>query len=72
MGLDDGSRPRRPARSSTGSPRPTTASASSTSGRREEQFEQFAQEQIGPYCAQAGIPGPPEMRFTDVHNYLGG
>ena len=37
-----------------------------------EQFEKFAQEEIGPYTQQAGIEVPPEMRFTDVHNYLEG
>ena len=34
-----------------------------------EQFEQFAQEQIGPYSAQVGVPGPPETTFRDVHNH---
>jgi hypothetical protein len=35
-----------------------------------EQFEQFAQEQIGPYAAEAGIPGPPEISYLEVHNHL--
>ena len=35
-----------------------------------EVFDKFAQEQIGPYTAQAGITGPPEMTYRDVHNYL--
>jgi hypothetical protein len=35
-----------------------------------EQFEQFAQEQIGPYSQQAGIPNPPSVTFTEVHNHL--
>jgi hypothetical protein len=35
-----------------------------------EQFEQFAEEQIGPYTQQAGIPAPPDVTFHDVHNYL--
>jgi hypothetical protein len=35
-----------------------------------EQFEKFAQEQIGPYSQQVGIPAPPETRFTEAHNYL--
>ena len=35
-----------------------------------EQFERFAQEQIGPYSREVGIEGAPEMRFYDVHNYL--
>jgi hypothetical protein len=34
-----------------------------------EQFEQFAEEQIGPYTQQVGVPGPPEITFVDVHNY---
>ncbi len=35
-----------------------------------EQFEQFAQEQIGPFTAEVGIPGPPQMQFFEVHNYF--
>ena len=35
-----------------------------------EAFEQFAQEQIGPYSAEVGIEGEPELRFYHVHNYL--
>lgn len=35
-----------------------------------DQFEQFAQEKIGPLSAEAGIPGPPEMQFFEVHNYF--
>jgi hypothetical protein len=35
-----------------------------------EQFEKFAQEQIGPYSQEAGIPGPPEMTFYPVHNFF--
>lgn len=35
-----------------------------------EQFEKFAQEQIGPYTQEVGIPGPPEIAFYDAHNYL--
>jgi hypothetical protein len=35
-----------------------------------EQFERFAQEQIGPKTAEAGIPNPPEVTFHDVHNHL--
>ena len=34
------------------------------------EYEKFAQEQIGPYAAQAGFPGAPEVTFTEVHNYL--
>ncbi len=35
-----------------------------------EQFDRFAQEQIGPYSKEVGLEGEPEMRFYDVHNYL--
>lgn len=35
-----------------------------------EQFEKFASEQIGPLSQAAGIPGPPEIKFFEVHNYL--
>jgi hypothetical protein len=35
-----------------------------------EVFDKFAEEQIGPYTQEVGIPGPPEMNFYDVHNYL--
>jgi hypothetical protein len=34
-----------------------------------EQFEQYAQEKIGPFTQQVGIPGPPRITFYDVHNY---
>jgi hypothetical protein len=37
---------------------------------RRERFDQFAQEQIGPYAAEVGIPGPPEISYHDVHNHL--
>jgi hypothetical protein len=35
-----------------------------------EQFERFADEQIGPYTQEVGIPGPPEVTFYEVHNHL--
>ena len=35
-----------------------------------EQYEQFAQEKIGPYAVQAGFQGPPEVKYHDVHNYF--
>jgi hypothetical protein len=35
-----------------------------------EQFEKFAQDQIGPFSHEAGIPAPPRMQFFDVHNYF--
>ncbi len=33
-------------------------------------FEAFAEEQIGPQTAAAGIEAPPSMTFHDVHNYV--
>jgi hypothetical protein len=35
-----------------------------------EQFERFAQEQIGPYAREVGIEGEPDMAFYDVHAFL--
>ena len=35
-----------------------------------ETFEKFAQEQIGPITQEVGVPGPPEVTFFEVHNYL--
>jgi hypothetical protein len=35
-----------------------------------EQFDDFAQNQIGPITAEVGVPEPPEMTFYDVHNYF--
>ena len=35
-----------------------------------EVFDKFAEEQIGPYTQQAGIPGPPEMTYYDVYNTI--
>ena len=35
-----------------------------------EQFETFAQEQIGPHSQQVGLPGPPAIQFFEVHNYF--
>jgi hypothetical protein len=35
-----------------------------------EAYEQFAQEQIGPYTQQVGIPAPPEITYYDVHNVI--
>jgi len=33
-------------------------------------FNRFAAEQIGPFTAQAGFEGPPEITSYEVHNYL--
>jgi hypothetical protein len=38
--------------------------------RTREEFDKFAAEQIGPITAEVGIPGPPQITFYDVHNYL--
>lgn len=35
-------------------------------------FEKFAQEKIGPITQEVGVPGPPETKFFEVHNYLTG
>jgi hypothetical protein len=35
-----------------------------------EQFEKFAQEQIGPFSAEVGITAQPKTQFFEVHNYF--
>jgi hypothetical protein len=35
-----------------------------------ETFDRFAQEKIGPITAEVGLPGPPQITFYEVHNYL--
>ena len=35
-----------------------------------EIFDRFADEQIGPYTAEVGIEGPPEMSVHEVHSHL--
>jgi hypothetical protein len=35
-----------------------------------EVFERFAKEQIGPRTREARVEGEPEIRFSEVHNYL--
>ena len=35
-----------------------------------EQYDRFAQEQIGPISQEVGIPAPPQVTYYDVHNYL--
>ena len=35
-----------------------------------EQFQAFADTQIGPISQEVGIPNPPVLTFYDVHNYL--
>jgi hypothetical protein len=35
-----------------------------------EQFERFAQQEIGPATQKVGVPGAPRITFFDVHNIL--
>ena len=35
-----------------------------------EIFDAFAAEKIGPITQEVGVPGPPELTFYEVHNYL--
>lgn len=35
-----------------------------------EQFEKFAETQIGPYSAEVGITAPPTTQLFEVHNYF--
>jgi hypothetical protein len=35
-----------------------------------EQFESFAQEQMGPLSQEVGIAAQPSMQFFEVHNYF--
>ncbi len=35
-----------------------------------EEFEKFAQEQIGPFAQEAGFPNQPEITFHPAHNFL--
>lgn len=36
----------------------------------DEQFNRFAEEQIGPITQQVGVPGPPLVTRYEVHNTL--
>jgi hypothetical protein len=36
----------------------------------DEQFNRFAEEHIGPYSQQVGIPNPPVVTRHEVHNML--
>jgi hypothetical protein len=38
----------------------------------DEQYNHFAETQIGPYTQQVGIPAPPVVTRYDVHNTLVG
>ena len=53
--------------------------AKSTDGLRivdvwesKEAFEQFSREKIQPLSREVGFPNPPDVKFTDVYNYLKG
>ncbi len=35
-----------------------------------DQFQRFADEQIGPYAQEVGFPAPPVITFFDIHNHL--
>jgi hypothetical protein len=35
-----------------------------------DDFQRFAEEQIGPQSAAAGITEPPEITAHEVHNYF--
>ncbi len=36
----------------------------------QEQFEKYSEEKIGPITQEVGVPGPPNVKFFEVHNYL--
>ena len=36
----------------------------------QEQFEKFAQDEIGPITHAVGVPSPPVLQFFEVHNHL--
>ena len=36
----------------------------------QEQFDRFAEEQIGPISAEVGLPGPPSVTSHDVHSHF--
>ena len=35
-----------------------------------EQFDKFAEEQIGPFTQEVGMTTPPDVKYVDVYNYL--
>jgi hypothetical protein len=37
-----------------------------------EAFEEFEEGKLRPILEEVGIPHPPEIRFFEVYNYLGG
>ena len=36
----------------------------------QEQFDAFAQDKIGPFSGQVGLPNPPVVQVFEVHNYF--
>ena len=36
----------------------------------QEQFDKFAEEQIGPYSREVGVTEPPQTTVHQVHNHL--
>jgi hypothetical protein len=38
----------------------------------DERFNKFAEEQIGPYTQQVGLPAPPSITRYEIHNTLVG
>ncbi|WP_427017587.1 hypothetical protein ACQCSX_02925 [Pseudarthrobacter sp. P1] len=35
-----------------------------------ELYDAFAQDQIGPFSTEAGIPEPPTLTYHELHNYF--
>jgi len=35
-----------------------------------ELYDAFAQDQIGPFSAEVGIPNPPKLTYYEAHNYF--
>ena len=37
---------------------------------RQEDYETFAKEKLGPITQEVGVQAQPEVQYFDVHNYL--
>ena len=37
---------------------------------RQEDYETFAKEKLGPITQEVGVQVQPEIQYSDVHNYL--
>jgi hypothetical protein len=35
-----------------------------------EQWEKWLEGNVGPAMAEVGVPGPPEVTYSEVHNYF--